>query len=208
MLIELRDVGKRFNREWIFRHLDATFRSGSSYAVVGPNGSGKSTLLQLVAGATLVSEGAVTYSLSGSNVEPDSFYRYVNMAAPYLELIEDFTLSELVEFHVQFKPLSAHQNVSEFIHEIGLEASAHKFVRNFSSGMKQRVKLGLCFFTQASLLILDEPTANLDATGQAWYQQLVERFAHDKILIVGSNDPQEYRFCTEVIDIQKFKLTN
>jgi len=61
MKITLSDAGKRFNREWIFRHFDYSFFSSNAYAITGPNGSGKSTLLQFIAGALMPSEGRLTY---------------------------------------------------------------------------------------------------------------------------------------------------
>lgn len=207
MWIELTNVGKRFNREWIFRAINAHFEQGQSYVVVGPNGSGKSTLLQVIAGAILASEGEVSFCDADSKpIPPEEHFRRVNMAAPYLELIEEFTLQELIAFHVRFKPLQGLTTVSELIETIGLEAATHKLIRNFSSGMKQRLKLGLAFCTQADVIVLDEPTSNLDVTGQAWYLKMVEQFGVSKILLIGSNEPKEYSFCEHLIKITDYKV--
>src|ERR1700744_6415510 len=101
MKITLTDAGKRFNRDWIFRHLSYEFLPQQHYAITGPNGSGKSTLLQLIAGAIGISEGAVSYS----DCAPDLAYRRLSLTAPYLELIEEMTATEFLRFHQTFKPM-------------------------------------------------------------------------------------------------------
>ena len=199
MQISLSDSGKRFNREWIFRNLNYQFISGRSYAITGPNGSGKSTLLQVIAGSIVASEGRITYEHQGKNIEPDQIFRKVAIAAPYLELIEEMTLAEFLTFHKKFNQLLSATNIEEIIWRVGLEKAADKQIRYFSSGMKQRVKLAQAFFTDTPCLLLDEPCTNLDADGINTYHQLVEEFSRDRLVIVSSNEEQEYGFCDETL---------
>lgn len=198
-------LGKKYRREWIFRHVDLVFTAGNSYTFVGPNGSGKSTLLQLLAGSLPASEGKLTYSQNGKIVEPDNWFRQVVVAAPYLELIEELTLLELLEFHQQFKPFKTGLSVDIIIERLLLTSARAKEIRYFSSGMKQRVKLGLAFFSDASVVILDEPTSNLDAQGVAWYRAEVLQLAANQLLLIGSNQPAEYDFCPNVFDVTQWK---
>lgn len=206
MQITLTNTGKRFNREWIFRHVDLVFHPAKAYAITGPNGSGKSTLLQVIAGATLHNEGQVSYlpktnaAKKNSDIEP---YRYLSMAAPYLELIEEMTAKEMLEFHSQFKTLTLSNE--EILEIVGLTKATDKQLRNFSSGMKQRLKLAQAFFSDTPVLLLDEPTTNLDADGIALYHSLIDNYSKSKLVIVSSNDPQEYKFCSEVISIANYK---
>lgn len=206
MQIKVEGLGKRFNREWIFRNLDFTFSSENSYAIIGPNGSGKSTLLQVLAGVMPSTQGKISYQLGNQVIGEDDFFKYLTIAAPYLELIEEFTLLELVTFHKKFKPFRQHLSPVQFIQQLWLEESTHKLIRNFSSGMKQRVKLGLAFYSDVPVVMLDEPTANLDATGIAWYRQLVNEQSTDRLLLIGSNQPTEYDFCSERLEVQNFKV--
>ncbi len=203
--ISLANTGRRFNRDWIFRGIDRTFTSGSSYAVLGPNGSGKSTLLQILNGSLSPSEGKVSFSYAGKDLHVEDLYRHVSLAAPYLELIEDFTLLEVIEMHFKFKPYVPGMDQAGLIDMLGMQASRNKLVRYFSSGMKQRLKLALAFCSDTAMLMLDEPTANLDVQGAQWYRTLVERFAKGRLVIVGSNQEQEYDFCTEHLLITDFK---
>jgi ABC-type multidrug transport system ATPase subunit len=212
MRITLTDAGKRFNRDWIFRHLSYEFQTGHCYAITGPNGSGKSTLLQVLAGAILPSEGTIAY-LPKANTETtlvdsptqDRLYQYMSIAAPYLEVVEEMTLGEFLHFHNVFKPFRPPLNAEGIMRQVGLSDTAEKQIRYFSSGMKQRVKLAQAFFSDTPIILLDEPCTNLDAEGIATYRSLVSQFAHDRLMIISSNDPQEYDFCTDTINLSKYK---
>ena len=226
MQITLTNTGKRYNREWIFRHLDYEFIPGKTYAITGPNGSGKSTLLQVIAGAIQHSEGEIKYNDTGywmlDKKDPDPVsgirhpvssiqypassidaYKHISIAAPYMELIEEMTATEFLSFHATFKKLT--KSIPQILEELSLQNAANKQVRYFSSGMKQRLKLAQAFFSSSTVLLLDEPATNLDADGIELYQQLINKYTKDKLVIVSSNDKQEYSFCEEVIPISKYK---
>jgi ABC-type multidrug transport system ATPase subunit len=206
--ISLQHTGKRFNREWIFRKFNCTFLQGKSYAITGANGSGKSTLLQVIAGATLHSEGTIQYRLkqhsSGDTIlDSEKAYQQISIAAPYLELIEEMTANEFLAFHAAFKPLK--DSTINILTAVGLEKAGNKQIRYYSSGMKQRLKLAQAFFSNTSVLLLDEPTTNLDEDGIAIYKKLWVANAGGRLVIVSSNDKQEYENCNEVISLSNFK---
>ena len=201
MRITLIDAGKRFNREWIFRHLHYEFSGAHSYAITGPNGSGKSTLLQAIAGAIGISEGKLEYY----GIPDDQVFRSISLAAPYLELIEEMTVTEFLAFHQQFKPFLPSFQAETIISRLGLRQASHKQIRYYSSGMKQRVKLAQAIFTDTPVVLLDEPCTNLDAEGIALYRQLVEEYCSGRLLIVSSNDLQEYDFCEKTLSILDWK---
>ncbi len=209
MLINLDQAGRRFNQEWIFRNLSYTFTSGEKYAVLGPNGSGKSTLIGLILGHLSPSEGAVTYN-HGFNerereIPVEQIYKSLSFAAPYLDLIEDFTLQEIIDFHFRFKNYHAGVNAGNILELLGLSKAHDKALKYFSSGMKQRTKLALACCTDCPILLLDEPVSNLDVQGVAWYHELIRNFTKDKLVIIGSNQEMEYSFCTHFIRITDYK---
>jgi len=206
MQITLVNTGKRYNRDWIFRKVEYKFQAGNRYAITGPNGSGKSTLLQAIAGAIHLSEGQCTWhTTSGKSLEPDQLYRHFSLAAPYLELIEEMTAKEFLQFHASFKPMLTTVTIDEILAIVGLENAKQKQIRYYSSGMKQRVKLAQAVFSEVPVLLLDEPCTNLDAHGYALYKQLIDTWCTGKTIIVSSNDEQEYGFCTERISILDYK---
>ena len=216
MKITLTDAGKRFNRDWIFRHLSYEFSSQHHYAITGPNGSGKSTLLQVIAGAIGISEGLVSYEqitpqtvpdavATAAAIPPEKAYHYLSLSAPYLELIEEMTATEFLQFHHSFKPFIPACPIPKALAKVGLEAAAHKQIRFFSSGMKQRMKLAQALFSDTPVILLDEPCTNLDAEGIALYQRLIREYGTGRLIIVSSNDRQEYDFCKNVIDITAYR---
>jgi ABC-type multidrug transport system ATPase subunit len=199
--ISLIGAGKRFNKDWVFQSLNVDFVQGQHYALIGNNGSGKSTLLQVIAGFTNLSKGTIEWA----NTDSQSIYDQISIAAPYLELVEELTTLEHFEFHAKFKSLTENLSIQEMIQLIGLEKSTHKQIRYFSSGMKQRLKLALAIFSTTPILLLDEPCSNLDKEGYALYKQLIQQYAMQKLIIVGSNDPEEYAFCTQQINLMDYK---
>ncbi len=212
MEINLKEAGKRFNKEWIFRGLDFHFESGNAYAVVGNNGSGKSTLLQCIAGATNLSQGKCTWTENDFSEETNTgehIYRYFSFAAPYMDVIEEMTAMEFLRFHHSFKPLLSGISHMDLLKEVQLESAADKQIRYYSSGMKQRIKLAMAIFSETPVLLLDEPCANFDQAGFDLYKQLIAQYANNRLTIVCSNDPAEYAFfCKDTIDIRAYKPAN
>ena len=205
MTIELEGVAKRYRLEWVFRRVDLQFRAGERYAVAGPNGSGKSTLLKILSGHLSPSRGRRHYRMEGREIPPAGIYRHLSLAAPYIELVEEMTLHEAVNFHQKFKALREGLSPTDLTHILNLPRALNKPIRNFSSGMKQRLKLALAICTQADLLLLDEPGTNLDEEGIRWYRGLIAEFTTDTTLIIASNAEADYDFCPHRIDITDFK---
>lgn len=205
MKIRLSNAGKRFNREWIFRHAELDFDPSISYAITGPNGSGKSTLLQCIGGMLQLSEGTMKFEKEFSLVSDETAYTHLSFCAPYLELIEEMTLREFLLFHQRFKPFLNGFDLTSIISAIGLEAAAGKQIRYYSSGMKQRVKLAQSILFDTSVVLLDEPCSNLDTKGIDLYHSLIANYCQGRLVLVCSNDPVEYRFCKEVVSIMDLK---
>ncbi len=206
MQIQLSDAGKKFNREWIFRGINFTFESGVSYAITGPNGSGKSTLLQAIAGSMQLAAGKIEWVENNQSISPEKIYTRLSMAAPYLELIEEMTATELISFHASFKPLIPGISIAHILQLIGLEKAMNKQIRYYSSGMKQRVKLAQAIFSDSPLLLLDEPCTNLDSAGYDLYHTLISTYCGNKTIIVSSNDQHEFSFCKKSISILDYKM--
>lgn len=205
MKIKLQEASKRFQYEWIFRNLDLELNQGNSLAIIGGNGSGKSTLLKCISGSIPFSSGKMTYESEGKVISETDWYNYISISAPYLELPEEFTLIELIDFHFKFKsPLNQIQP-KELIEILYLDQHVAKPVSQFSSGMKQRLKLGIALFSDVPVVLLDEPTSNLDKKGILWYAELIKNYKKDRILIVCSNEPREYEFCEQKLALEDFK---
>ncbi len=212
MELQLTNIGKRYNYEWIFRWINYTFNSTDNYAILGSNGSGKSTLLQLIAGNLIPSEGEIQYSTTSTLttekeiIKEEVMYTKLSFASPYLELFEEFTLAESIAFQSQFKPFYEGFSNSDILTLMQLEKAKDKQIKYFSSGMKQRVRLALAILCNTPLLLLDEPTSNLDRKAITWYQELVRGHSQNRLIIVASNQQeQEYPFCNVELNVEDFK---
>ncbi len=203
--IQLSELAKKYQTEWIFRNLSVQISSGSKWAIKGGNGSGKTTLLNCIAGKNPITEGQITYVFNQKEISVEDVFRLLVIAAPYLELPEEFNLRELLQFHFQFKKPIFNMTLDSMIKEMYLEAHQKKSVSQFSSGMKQRLKLGLCFFSDVPLVLMDEPTSNLDENGVKWYQEMIEKYTANRTVIISSNEIREYSFCNHVIQVDDFK---
>lgn len=206
LTLEVNQLAKRYNREWIFRNLNHTFQSGKTYAITGPNGSGKSTLMQVLWGQLPQSSGTISYSLSEKIIPVEEIFSQVAVAAPYMDLIEELTLSEHLAFHFKLRKPRPGYTIDSVIEKLYMTESRDKQIANFSSGMKQRVKLGLAFFTDAKLIFLDEPGTNLDEQAFAWYtENLRDPALNNAIVFIASNQKNEYPADAEIISLARYK---
>ena len=207
MNITLSNIGKRYNYEWIFRKVDYEFASENNYVILGANGSGKSTLLQVIAGNLIASEGKIEYKNAElKTIDEESIFKHLSFAAPYLELYEEFTLIESIEFQAKFKPFFNSLSIKQIVEIAELDKAKNKQLKYYSSGMKQRVRLALAVLCNSSLLLLDEPTSNLDKKAIDWYQRLVNDYSANRLIIVASNQIEyEYPFCNKEVNVEDFK---
>lgn len=205
MKIQLKKVAKKFNKEWIFKHVDLHLQQSDIIAITGPNGSGKSTLLQVIAGSLLQTKGSIEYTIEEKSIDPDHIYKYLSLVAPAMSLPEDFTLQEFISFHFKFKRLKNDIEINDLPSIFKLEKAKDKYIKNFSTGMKQRLKLGIAFYADSPLLLLDEPATNLDNNGFDWYLEEIDKVLNEKMIFVCSNRKDEFEFCKKFIDILEYK---
>jgi ABC-type multidrug transport system ATPase subunit len=199
MIIEAKNLGKRFARDWVIKDFNQKFEGPNIYAITGPNGSGKSTLLKMLAQFSIPTKGTCDWVNESSIVTEEERYKLMSVAAPYMELVEDLTLNEFLDFHNQFRKFDQDYDKSHFLNETRLEKSKNKLIKDFSSGMKQRIKLGLCFYCKSEVVFIDEGTTNLDRQGIEWYFESLKKLG--KLVILFSNQEDEYNLASEVIAI-------
>ncbi len=206
MEVRLEGIARKFNRQKVFSNLSYTFEQGGTYAILGGNGSGKSTLIKTVLGALGTSKGKIHYYSNGTSVHPNDAPYRISIAAPYLELIEELTALEFLRFHLKFKNFTAGLTPPSLLKLARLEEARDKQIRNFSSGMKQRLRLALALGSDVSLILLDEPSSNLDPAGMEWYKKLIQEYRQDRTILVGSNfNETEIHFCEHQLEIKNYK---
>lgn len=208
MHIKLYDIGKRFGKHWLFKGIHAEISSGDRLGITGINGSGKSTLLQIAAGISQPSEGKVEYGGNGLQ-SADDLAGKLAMISPYMDLPEQLKLSELFDFHLKFIAMKPQIDLCSFCKITLLEKKEDHLIKSFSSGMKQRLKLGLSFLSEAKVLMLDEPCSNLDEAGKLLYKHLISGYSKDRMILIASNEADIELFnITKSIDIMDYKPMN
>lgn len=204
MKIVAENLGKRFNREWIFRYFSFTIEPGKTYAITGPNGSGKSTLSQVLWGQVPPTAGTLKFFDNDKPVAETETFRLISVATPYMDLIEEFTLEESIRFHFKFKSPVDGMTTELMAEKMELAQAKDKKIGAFSSGMKQRLKLALAFYSQTPFLFLDEPTTNLDKNAIAWYNDNLGR-QKGRAVVIASNQQEEYPSNSIKIDLSSYK---
>jgi ABC-type multidrug transport system ATPase subunit len=206
MKVQLQNIGKRFNRDWVFQEMSMEFDSQTCTAIIGGNGSGKSTLLQILSGYLSPSAGSISWQLNNTPVRVEELYKQLSWATPYVSVYDEFTLKENVEFFLKFKSLRNGMGVNEFAEIVQLQNQINKPLKQYSSGMRQRVKLGLAILADTPLLLLDEPTSHLDAHYSKWYQTILsENQTNRTIFIASNNNADEIFLCKQNIEVERWK---
>ncbi len=201
MRIELEKLSKRYDREWIIRSFSYVFESGNCYGVNGRNGAGKSTLLRILSGHLTPSRGRIGFLQDGQNIAIEKLYPHLSLVGPYIDLIEELTLSELIDFHFQFKKLRPGIKKASLPDLFELSKYKKLKLNQFSSGMKQRVALGLALFADTELLLLDEPTTTLDQEARGWFQQHLAQQMAGRLVVIATNVEEDLQHCTHFIDM-------
>lgn len=203
MNINIHQLYKKFNLTWVIKDFSYTFVKNQIYALTGHNGSGKSTLINIIAGLQQASKGKIEWILDDKDIKKENIFRHISLCSPSMELIEEMTLSELLLFHFTFKRSTLQNPVRNIIHLLELQQQKDQKISEYSSGMKQRVKLAQAFFSDTPLLLLDEPTSYLDEYWIEKYQSWLEQYTKGRTCIIASNDHREYQSANEVISLVK-----
>ena len=201
MKVTLEKLSKRYLYDWIIRDMDFVFESNSITGINGINGSGKSTLIQLLSGYLSPSQGTISYNITNENIERSDLYKYVSLAAPYTDLIQEYDAEEMFLFHKKFKKLRTDLDVNSFLEIVNLKGNKGKQIQYYSSGMKQRLQLAIALFTDSKLLLLDEPTSYLDNTNKEWFYNLLNEQLGNRTVIIASNDLDDFRYCNETLTL-------
>lgn len=203
--ITVSQLGKRYNRDWIFRKLDGHWKAGEVIGVSGANGSGKSTLLRVLSGFLRPTKGKINWHINGESIEKSVVYKRVSLAAPYVSIVEELTLPEFLKFHFSFKDRLEGWSDEKIIDRLGFDRIGQRSIIDYSSGMKQRVKLATALFSATELVLLDEPTTNLDEEGKQWFHDLLQLVKRDRLVFVASNEESDFQQCNNRLNMLDFK---
>lgn len=196
-------ISKRYTYRWILKDINCEFTAGKIYGIAGSNGTGKSTLIKILSGYLSPSSGKLQHFIGESPVHPENVYSHISLAGPYTDLVNEFTLPEMFDFHCRFKPFRTPVSYSEFEEKIELKGHGDKPLSHFSSGMKQKIQLSLGLLSNSPFLLLDEPSSFLDVQARNWFSGLLSEQSHGRVVVIASNDDYDLRHCDETLHLNQ-----
>ena len=204
--IQAIDLNKSFGRRLIFNDLQFTFDKAGVYGISGPNGSGKSTLVKIIAGIIGASKGKIVHKLNDKEIAEEHLHNHIGFASPYLVLYEEFTTYENLKLFSDIRGVSFNkERVDYLLNKFLLFKRKDDLLKTYSSGMKQRVKFIFALMHSPQLLILDEPTSNLDDEGKNSVYDLVREEGKQNIVLIASNEKHDLELCGETVYLEKYK---
>ena len=200
-------VNKTFGRRLIFSYINFKLNSSTIFGISGPNGSGKSTLVKIIANIISPSSGKLVHSINGIEIKPEMLHNHIGLVSPYLVLYDEFTAYENLNYFSEIRGISFNkERVDELLNKFLLFNRKDDLVKTYSSGMKQRLKFIFALMHSPQLIILDEPTSNLDDEGKEVVYELVKEEGSRNVVIVASNEKTDLNLCTNKIDLNDYKV--
>ena len=207
-ILHVKNISKFFGRRLIFKDMTFEICNNGIIGISGDNGSGKSTLVKIIAGITSPSSGEIVHQDRGKEIIPEKLHNYIGFVSPYLVLYEEFSAYENLSFFSNIRGIKLNIERADFLLEkLLLFKRKDDLVKTYSSGMKQRLKFIFALIHNPSLIILDEPTSNLDSSGKDTVYQLIENESKSNIIIIASNEQSDLNLCQREIKLQDFKLS-
>ena len=197
------EVSKEFDRRLIFKDISFSLSSPASLSITGKNGAGKSTLSKFIAGVLSPTHGTVTYSDHEKQMGIEEFKHQIGFVSPYLNLYDEFTALENLQILSRIRALSQvnGERIKELLALVGLWNRRDDMVGTFSSGMKQRLKYAFALLHNPAVLILDEPTSNLDSEGIEVIKKIILQQQKTNILVIATNNKEEASWCAQQVQV-------
>ena len=200
------NIEKRYNGKLIFKDLNINLSNRTSLVITGRNGSGKSTLLKVISGLIRNDKGSVVINVNEKELPREKHYKKLGMLAPYINLYDEFTAYENLEFFFKLTQKEFDcERIFFLLNTVGLFKRKNDLVRNYSSGMKQRLKLAFAVLNSPPVLLFDEPRTNLDEEGIDIVYEIAEEQLKQGILIVATNEKEDLQLCNSVLNLEDYK---
>lgn len=207
--LEVDNVTRYFGRRLIFKDINFGFTADGVYGISGPNGSGKSTFVKIIAGVLSPSSGKVIHKNAGAIIPMEKLHDHIGFVSPYLVLYDEFTAEENLMHFAKIRDIKYNtEKINYLLEQFLLIDRKDDQVKGYSSGMKQRLKFIFALMHNPELIILDEPTSNLDNSGKEIVYKIIEEESRNRILVVASNEENDLALCKEIIKLENFKTKN
>lgn len=207
--LKLDNVTMIFGRRLIFKEINFEFNNGNVYGIAGHNGSGKSTLSKIISGIIAPTKGKIIHTENEKKIIPEKLHDYLGFVSPYLVLYDEFTAEENL---IHFSRIRGHkfdkEKAKHLLNHFGIYDRRNDLLKGYSSGMKQRMKFVFALMHNPRLLLLDEPTSNLDNEGKESVYQIIQEESKKNLVIIASNEETDLSYCNKVLEVEMFKNAN
>lgn len=204
--VEALELNKSFGRRLIFNDLQFRFDKSGVYGISGPNGSGKSTLVKIIAGILGASKGKIVHKMNDQEIAEERLHDHIGFVSPYLVLYEEFSTYENLKLFAEIRGVKFNkERVDYLLNKFLLYKRKDDLLKTYSSGMKQRVKFIFALMHSPQLIILDEPTSNLDDEGKNSVYELVREEGQKNIVLIASNEKSDLELCNDIVYLEKYK---
>lgn len=204
--LKVKELKKTFNRRLVFNNLNFEVESGEKIVITGKNGSGKSTLLKILSGVLTESSGSFEYLVNNQRIDREEIYKIVGLVSPYLVLYDEFTAFENLKLFSKIRNIKIDDDqINQILERVGLTERQNDLVRTYSSGMKQRIKYASAILHNPYVLLLDEPTSNLDIEGKSFVDDLIFNFRKDGIVLIATNESEDFKYGQRIINLDDYK---
>jgi ABC-type multidrug transport system ATPase subunit len=203
-----KDISKKYNGKVIFKNLNVNLTEKSSLVITGRNGSGKSTLLKVISHLVRLDKGNIDMIINGEKISKDKYFTNIGFFSPYINLYDELTGWENLDFFYDLKVAvkdNKKDRIKSLLEKVGLYNSRDDLIRNYSSGMKQRLKLAFSVLNEPKLLLMDEPRTNLDEDGISVIYSIAEEQKNRGILVLATNEAEDTALCSSKLNIEEYK---
>lgn len=205
--LKAENLGKKYFGKKIFSSMDFSCENGDALGILGPNGSGKSTVAQIATGLISPSSGTFEIEFDGEKLSKDERKNFVGIAAPYLRLYDEFDALEHIRLILGMRGMTFdHDFAISMLEEFQLKTALRKDIRAFSTGMYQRMRLLNAVVHRPKVLVLDEPTSNLDSDGEKLVFDIIKTFvASGGIVLLATNSEKEASLTNKKLNLIDYK---
>ena len=202
------NLTKTFSGKTIFKNLSFNISSKESLTITGSNGSGKSTLIKVIANLIQASKGKISVRENKAEIPQDKWFQSTGFLSPYLNLYDELTGFENLDFFYRLRSTDAKQSgekIKHILQRVNLYEKRNELVKNYSSGMKQKLKIAFAVLNEPDILLLDEPRTNLDKAGVDLITEIAGKQREKGILIIATNDEDDKLLCDSALNIEDYK---
>jgi ABC-type multidrug transport system ATPase subunit len=205
--IELDQISKRYGYQSILKNINLILLPSSKTGISGRNGSGKSTMLKIISSYLSPSSGKITYKAGDNLINRNQIALEIAFCAPYIQVTQEMSLKEVFSFQSKFIPFYNNIDYKSFLDIIEMKSPKDKEIKFFSSGMQQKVNLGLTILRQSKILLLDEPTSYLDVQAKAWFHKFLHANQNDRTIVIASNDKDDFNNLNDIYNIESIEIS-